>query len=45
VKSELDSTESELNQSVEAVMEDKPAEAKLEEEKVEEKKPEEAKPA
>lgn len=49
VKSELDSTETELNKSVEAAMEDKPAEAKPEgaapaEAKLE-PKPEDAKPA
>jgi sec-independent protein translocase protein TatB len=44
VKSELNKTESELNQSVEALVQDKPAEAKPAETKPEEAKPEEAKP-
>jgi sec-independent protein translocase protein TatB len=44
VKSELNKTESELNQSVEALVQDKPAETKPEEAKPEEAKPEEAKP-
>jgi sec-independent protein translocase protein TatB len=44
VKSELNKTESELNQSVEALVQDKPAESEPAETKPEEAKPEEAKP-
>jgi sec-independent protein translocase protein TatB len=43
VKSELNKTESELNQSVEALVQDKPAETKPEEAKPEEAKPPEIK--
>jgi sec-independent protein translocase protein TatB len=45
VRSELNKTETELNKSVEAVVEDKPAEKKPEEAKPAEAKAEEAKPA
>lgn len=44
VKGELNKTESELNQSVEAVMQDKPVETKPEEAKPQEGKPQEGKP-
>jgi sec-independent protein translocase protein TatB len=45
VKSELDKTETDLNKSVEAVVEDKPAAAKPAEAQAAEAKPEEAKSA
>jgi sec-independent protein translocase protein TatB len=45
VKGELNKTESELNQSVQALVQDKPAEAKAEEAKAEEVKAEETRPA
>jgi hypothetical protein len=44
VKGELNKTESELNQSVQALVQDKPAEAKAEEVKAEETRPAEAQP-
>jgi sec-independent protein translocase protein TatB len=45
LKGELNKTESELNQSVQALVQDKPAEAKAEEAKAEEVKAEETRPA
>jgi sec-independent protein translocase protein TatB len=44
VKGELDKTESELNKSVESVMQDKPVETKPEEARPQETKPQETKP-
>ena len=44
VKGELNKTESELNQSVEAVLQDKPLEMKPEEAKPQEAQPQESKP-